>query len=196
MDARLIDRIESSVEHTASLLFAAAVAYAVYRLAGVPDPQLLAFALAALATAYLLSMRTLASVSSQNNDFRVSIFDPREIEAQGPDELLLTAEDRLHDASELLLTEADRLDASELLLTDRLEALSVAPAPLVLDDVLTQINGDSRVVRLFDPKLMPTPGQLKSQIDSHLGHGSPAGGASDASQALSDALAELRRSLR
>ena len=136
MDARLIDRLESSVEHTASLLFAAAVAYAVYRLAGVPDPQLLAFALAALATAYLLSMRTLASVSGQNNDFRVSIFDAREIEAQGPDELLLTAEDRLHGASELLLTEADRLDASELLLTDRLDTLSVAPAPLVLDDVL------------------------------------------------------------
>ena len=142
MDARLIDRLESSVEHTASLLFAAAVGYAVYRLAGVPDPQLLAFALAAVATAYLLSMRTLASVAVQNNDFRVSIFDAREIEAQGPDELLLTAEDRLHDASELLLTEADRLDASELLLTeadrldasellltDRLDALSVAPAP-------------------------------------------------------------------
>ena len=196
MDARLIDRLESSVEHTASLLFAAAVAYAVYRLAGVPDPQLVAFALAAVATAYLLSMRTLASVAVQNNDFRVSIFDAREIEAQGPDELLLTAEDRLHDASELLLTEADRLDASELLLTDRLDALSVAPAPLVLDDVLTQINADSRVVRLFDPKLMPTPGQLKSQIDSHLGQESPASGASDASQALSDALAELRRSLR
>ena len=29
----------------------------------------------------------------------------------------------------------------------------------MLDDVLTQINADSRVVRLFDPNLMPTPGQ-------------------------------------
>ena len=77
-----------------------------------------------------------------------------------------------------------------------LEGLRALGSGHVLDDVLTQINADSRVVRLFDPKLMPTPGQLKSQIDSHLGHGSPASGASDASQALSDALAELRRSLR
>ena len=63
---------------------------------------------------------------------------------------------------------------------------------------------DSRVVRLFDPRAMPTPptpGQIQSRIADHLGDGAPRSAPSktppsDASQALSAALAELRRSLR
>jgi hypothetical protein len=47
---------------------------------------------------------------------------------------------------------------------------------------------------LFDRKAMPTPGQLQSRIDRHLGHRQST--PEDASQALSEALAELRRSLR
>jgi hypothetical protein len=43
---------------------------------------------------------------------------------------------------------------------------------------------------------MPTPGELKSRIDDRLGEGSAAAAPSDAAQALSDALAELKRSLR
>jgi hypothetical protein len=43
---------------------------------------------------------------------------------------------------------------------------------------------------------MPTPGQLKARIDRHLEGGGPAEASPDASQALYDALAELRRSLR
>jgi hypothetical protein len=43
---------------------------------------------------------------------------------------------------------------------------------------------------------MPTPGQLKSRIDRHRSQAAAPAGAPDASQALSDALAELRRSLR
>jgi len=48
----------------------------------------------------------------------------------------------------------------------------------------------------------PTPGQLQSRISDHLRDGAPpfappnAATPSDASQALSAALAELRRSLR
>jgi hypothetical protein len=83
-----------------------------------------------------------------------------------------------------LLAEADR---------------SLAESPpdddaLVLEDVLAALDADSRVVRLFDPDAMPTAGQLKSRIDRHLAAGSEVR-APDDSQALHDALAELRRSL-
>jgi hypothetical protein len=66
----------------------------------------------------------------------------------------------------------------------------------VLDDILAEIGPEARVVRLFDRKAMPTPGQLKSRIDDHIGQAPPRAAPSDASQALSEALAELRRSLR
>ena len=55
------------------------------------------------------------------------------------------------------------------------------PAELVLDDKLTDAGPDSRVVRLFDRAAMPA---------------SPGPEHPDASQALYDALAKLRRSLR
>ena len=78
-----------------------------------------------------------------------------------------------------LLAEADR-------------SLAHAEDELVLDDILAALNPDSRVVRLFEPGTLPTPGQLRTRIDRHLNE--PPG--NDASQALHDALAELRRSLR
>lgn len=71
-----------------------------------------------------------------------------------------------------------------------------ADEPLVLDDILAEISPDARVVRLFDPAAMPTPGQLRARIDRHLQDCDPTAGLVDASQALYDALAELRRSLR
>lgn len=71
-----------------------------------------------------------------------------------------------------------------------------ADEPLVLDDILAEIGPDARVVRLFDPSAMPTPGQLRARIDRHLEDCDPTAGLVDASQALYDALAELRRSLR
>jgi hypothetical protein len=134
--------------------------------------------------------------------FAVPVFDVREIEwIEATGELVLTEADRLAPENELVLTDADRLaPEDELVLTDadRLEA-AAAPGqdePLVLDDILAAIGPDARVVRLFDRKAMPTPGQLKSRIDRHLGQGSSDAAQSDASQALSDALAELKRSLR
>jgi hypothetical protein len=127
----------------------------------------------------------------------VSIFDVREIEII-QDELLLTDADRLESRGELVLTDGARLPPGELVLTaaDRIDAAAPQDQPLVLDDVLAELGPESRVVRLFDRKAMPTPGQLKSKIDDHLGQGVPSAAQSDASQALSDALAELRRSLR
>jgi hypothetical protein len=111
------------------------------------------------------------------------------------DELFLTETDRIG-SEELVLSDDDRMAAGELLLTEADRVSRPASNALVLDDILTELGPDSRVVRLFDPKAMPTPAQLKTRIDDHLGRGSPPVPLSDASQALSDALAELRRSLR
>jgi hypothetical protein len=88
-------------------------------------------------------------------------------------------------------------ELAELLLTDVYVQPLAEPAKgdeLVLEDVLTELCDDSRVVRLFDPAAMPTPAELRSRIDRH--REAAAGAQGDGSQALHDALAELRRSLR
>jgi hypothetical protein len=65
---------------------------------------------------------------------------------------------------------------------------------LLLDDVFVALGPDSRVVRLFDPPPLPTAGELGASIDRHL-QSQRKVAPPDASQALSDALTELRRSL-
>jgi hypothetical protein len=196
MDAARIQRIETNVERGASATLAGAVGYAVYGLlcAVLAGPELWACAVGGAALAYVICSGMLGAISPRKPRFAVPVFDVRQID---PNELLLTEAERLT-ADELVLTEADRLTTNELLLTDadRLGSASMRGDPLVLDDILAELGPDARVVRLFDRKAMPTPGQLKSQIDTHLSQASPSAGASDASQALSDALAELRRSLR
>jgi hypothetical protein len=131
------------------------------------------------------------------------------LESQAFGELLLTDGDRLKPAGseafgELLLTDGDRLKSAgseafgELLLTDsdRLHPSERdAPEELVLEDILAELGPESRVVRLFDPAAMPTPAQVKARIERHLGEESAPTAPPDASQALYDALAELRRSL-
>ena len=190
MSARLIDPTGSNLERGAAALFAGAAGYAVYTLLGasVLQPQLTAYTAAAIAVAYLLCNGMLNAAAGRQLQLRIPVFDVREFDPFEPDELLLT--DQLH--NELVLTEADRLDG-ELVLTDA-DRLPTQE-PLVLDDVLAAVEADSRVVRLFDRKAMPTPGQLGSSIDRHLEQG-PHVAHPDAAQALSDALAELRRSLR
>ena len=195
MDVGKIERIETNVERAASAAFAGAVGYAAYGLGrgAVAQPQLGICAAAGALVAYVLCGGLLGALTPRKPKFAVPIFDVRHLEAN---ELLLTEADQLR-KDELLLTESDRLPNDELLLTDADLVEPARPAdPLVLDDILAEIGPDARVVRLFDRQAMPTPGQLKSRIDSHLDQESPKSGASDASQALSDALAELRRSLR
>jgi hypothetical protein len=221
MDARLIVRIETSAGRGAAALFAAAVGYAAYGVlttAGVETPIGLAAA-GAGALAYLPCSRVLG-VGRRSARFVLTDFALRGFDfIEAPDELLLT--DRLASADELLLT--DRLiPQEELLLTDRVAsgdellltdsdrvdagAKAADQGPLDLDDILAELGPEARVVRLFDRKAMPTPapthGQLQSRIADHLGDGAPqfapsnTPAPSDASQALSAALAELRRSLR
>ena len=72
------------------------------------------------------------------------------------------------------------------------------PEPLLLVDALS-IPENSRVVRLFAAPRLASPGELKARIDAHLA-GRSAGGEVvqlpvDASAALREALADLRRSL-
>ena len=215
MDARLIYRIETGTAHGASALLAGSVGFAAYTVlaaAGIATPIGLAAA-GAGALAYLPCSRLLAS--RRDRGFALSDFAPRPFEFSDlpeellltdrvePDELLLT--ERLGDADELLLTErlgnADELllterldDAGELLLTDA----DRVDSPLLLDDILAEMGPQSRVVRLFDRKAMasPSPGELQARIAHHLDDGAARTAPSDASQALSAALAELRRSLR
>jgi len=205
MDARLIERIETNVERAASALFAGAVGFAAYSLLRpvVDQSELAACTVAAVAAAYLVGTRTLAAIAGRKQRLAVPIFDLRDYQTsdtgelllteRARDELVLTPADRLDD--ELVLTEADQLRDELALTSDGIES-TVSNEPLVLDDILAELGPDARVVRLFDRKTMPTPGQLKSRIDSHLDQVPPSAGVSDASQALSDALAELRRSLR
>ena len=112
----------------------------------------------------------LRSINPGYADFALPCFEVQEFEAV--------------EVEELVLAETDLRPAPE------------ATEPLVLDDILAQIGPDSRVVRLFDRDAMPTPGQLKARIDQHLGDSDNASVPQDASQALREALAELRRSLR
>ena len=65
------------------------------------------------------------------------------------------------------------------------------PEALLLDDALVSMGPDSRVVRMFDPDHVPTAGQLRAQIDRHVG-----GASDDAADALHQALADIRKALR
>ena len=172
MQAGSVASIEKNVDGAASALFALACGYAAYAwispTAGLPTAA--AESAAAAVLAYFLTNRTLRRIQPEAPRIPVPIFDVRDVEPIGESELLLT----------------ERLD----------------PAPageedaLLLDDILAELGPDSRVVRLFDPAAMPTAGELKSRIDRHLDRETSAAQTSDAAQALNDALAELRRSMR
>lgn len=83
-----------------------------------------------------------------------------------------------------------------------LELVDVAAdEPLELVDALPQAPEDSRVVQLFAPRTLPTPGELARRIEHHLEQGGEERGGKDlelevdAAAALRQALGELRRSL-
>jgi hypothetical protein len=169
MEAAAIARIETNVDRAASVLFAGACAFASYVwFGGGLAPPVLTATAAAAALAYLCSARALGSVQPRAARLAVPVFDVREIDSLHPPELLLTA----------VYERAEPIDDE----------------PLLLDDILSELGPDSRVIRLFDPAAMPTPGQLSARIDEHLDGERPQ--SADAVQALHDALAELRRSLR
>ena len=177
MDGKRLNRLELTVERGAAAIFGAAAGFAVF--AGlwgfVGQPERAICAAAAAIIANLLCTRALQAWAAAGPQFAVPAFEQVPVEVA--EELLLTAADIVH--PELVLTDADRLPVEE---------------PLELDDVLAELGPDSRVVRLFDPAKMPTPGQLNSRIEAYQGRSAPT--YPDASQQLSEALAELRHSLR
>ncbi len=87
---------------------------------------------------------------------------------------------------------------ADILLLDQplVERAAQSVAELLLDDPLAAPAADSRVVQLFADGRMPNAGQLKTRIDQHLADSGKSVPAADASDVLSDALAELRRSIR
>jgi hypothetical protein len=172
MNAAPVNRIENKVEWAASLSLAGAVAFAVFSVAApvLGTPGAVASAAVVGALACLLSVGALRSLAPRPR-YPVPVFDLRKIDPAPMDELLLTDDQRVKD-------EPPGGDA------------------LLLDDILAELGPDSRVVRLFDPSAMPTPGQLKARIDRHLDDNAPPTASPDASQALLDALSELRSSLR
>lgn len=169
MTGRIAARFESLVDIGAAALFAAAIAYALHSLITGS-----AGTLGGGALAFALSFVGLRRVEPEPRHFKMRDFL---IEPVAPSTY-----------PELLLTQADRYVPAEL--------SALRDDELLLDDILAEIGPDSRVVRLFDPATMPTPGELKDRIDRHLDEGDPPGTPSDASRALYDALAELRHSLK
>jgi hypothetical protein len=172
MQAADAQRVETGVGVAAATSFAAAIGFAIFHAVDrITDfPGMVAAGGISAIVAYPAAQLFLRLLEGGPRPFPQLVFNIVKIE---PLEL-----------DELLLTESDRLQPSG----DR--------APLELDDILVEIAPDSRVVQLFDPSAMPTPGQLKARIDSHLDGGTSHSPPPDASEALFAALADLRHSLR
>ena len=163
-----VARVEKLADCAASAVLALACGFAASQwLAGAVGRLPASAAIAA--AAYFLSVRLLGSIQPQPRRLPVAIFDVRELEP---------------------------IEPAELLLTERLDQPSRGTDPLLLDDILAELGPDSRVVRLFDPASMPTAGDLRLRIEKHLDGEAAAARSSDAAQALHEALAELRRSIR
>jgi hypothetical protein len=175
-------RIEAVVDRAAAMLFAAALAFVATRIGNSLEVPTWSVALVAAAGGYAACTQILRAVHDERPKFTLAEFGVVEIPESEPelDELMLT------EMTELVLTDADRVDSGWEPSADE----------LVLDDILAEIGPGARVVRLFDPAGMPTPGQLKSRIDQHLNGTAFSSSTPDDSRALHEALAELRRSLR
>ena len=169
MQSANAQRIENALGYAAAASFAAAVGFAAFHVTGGVTALRGVFAGgAATIVAYPGARVLLRLLEGQPKPFRHASFNVVELEPLELDELVLTDADRVQPAGD---------------------------APLELNDILAEIAPDSRVVQLFDPSSMPTPGELKDRIDRHAGgtsHAAPP----DASDALLAALADLRRSLR
>lgn len=170
-----------ALELAPAALFNFAVAFTVatvFRQMGLPDLAAAASVAAGIA-AFLLAWYWLRRVEVTGRGFALPQFD----EPEYPDEQPEREE-----------------EPGELLLTERLESLPIeqqsASDELLLDDILEKIGPESRVVRLFDPDRVPTAGELQAQIDRHLRSGSEQASPPDATQALYEAILELRQSLR
>ena len=168
MTAGMDARLAQRIEGVVTVASAAILAAAVAFAVGQLSPSKMT-AGAAAAAALFGTLLILRSIGPGVREYPIAQFMPAAL--------------AFEDCDELILTDADQLDLGGI-------------DELLLDDVLVSPDGESRVVRLFDASAMPTPGELKSQIDRHLGRMRGESGLPDASAALHEALAELRHSLK
>ena len=157
-------------------IFGGSVGFAVATCLG--QPLLGVAPASSAAAAFGAAWLGLSKFASPTRQFPIADFEEAEVEYEQPSAL-----------SELL----EQADVAGIV-----EQLGAASDPkpaeeLVLDDVLTAVESDFRVVRLFEPN--DTAGELRSRIEDHL-RSSPRQTPPDATQELHDALAALRRSLR
>jgi hypothetical protein len=163
------------VDFTSASLFAGATGYSALMVTASTVGA------AGLAVAGFLGASVAMSRIKDTSHFPLPQFPVTDVDPDELPELLLT------ELPELLLTER-----TELLLTDKLEG---ANDELLLVDRLEQPAQDSRVIRLFDPRTLPTAGELHKRIERHLRSEQDAA-YPDATAELHQALAALRGSLR
>lgn len=200
MRGRREERIETAIDQVAAALFGVAAAFAVFvaMRGAMPLPRLGAGALLGGAILYSMCIGLLRRVPAGMETFSSSAFEVPDLSFLHESELLLTeqVELLLTEHVELLLTDQVELVLSE---ADRVRPMASEADELILDDILAELGPESRVVRLFDRAAMPTPGQLNDRIERHLRGVQPRevhrSQPADASEALHEALAELRRSL-
>ena len=189
-------RLDWLVEVAGALAPAAAAAFAAAKLApanGWPPGTAVLIGFGAVFALAYIAMRV---VPAEARHLALPDFD----RAVVLDDVLLLDEVLVLDEAlgdDELLLDVPYAPLDELLLDRPLvEAATDAVAELLLDDPLLAPAPGSRVVQLFAAGRMPTAGQLKQRIDRHLAEGERPAVTRDASDALSEALAELRRSLR
>lgn len=134
---------------------------------------------AAAAMAAFLGARLALGQIDDSPRFRLPEFSVGGIETDAPPE-----------PAELLLT-----DQTELLLTQAMLAPAAADDELLLEDRLDNLDDRSRVIRLFDPRTLPTAGDLYERIERYT-HDCESAAFPDATAELHRALADLRRTLR
>ena len=183
------NRMKTGVDIVAAASLAAAIGWVIYRLFGSLgfDSGVAETAICAAALTFLLTLEGMRRIDGRALRLPLAEFVPPPIIVEAQTELLLTDEyvagDPIRDTGELLLSHVYRPGSTE-------------QDELLLDDILREIAPDSRVVQLFDAARMPTAGELQANIDRHLRSAGRTPAQDDASQALHDALSELRRSLR
>ena len=155
-----------AVDIGAAGIFAGAAGYSALLATAAAGP-----ASAVAAAGFIAAAATMARISDASS-FPLPGFALQPIEVEEDDALLLT------ELAELLLSEV-AVDGNELLLEDRLDSPT----------------SDSRVIRLFDPKSLPTAGELQERIEDHL-RNARARAYPDATAELHRALSDLRQSLR
>ena len=160
---------------------AGAAAFAAARLAPMMGWAMTTAVLAGGAGAFAVAFAAMRLIPAEARHLALPAFDGS---ALALDEEMLLDQPVAASWDELLLDQPLLVDGSD------------AVAELLLDDPLPAAMPDSRVVQLFADGRMPSAGQLRDRIDRHLAEAGKPAPVGDASDALSAALAELRRSLR